>query len=78
MNCGPPPIETAYSPISWGWDDLQDSRPDSPLDFDKEPEQCNPWSFLDAADLTDLGQRPVDSVGAEATMGHGQLPLTRW
>ena len=73
---GPPPVETAYSPLTWSdLSDGQDSRPDTPLDFDNDPESFNPWSFLDSAaadDFAGLGQPPVDSAGAEATMGHGQ------
>jgi len=46
---GPPPMETAYSPFSdalWP-DEMQDSRPDTPLDFANEPELRNPWAFLE-------------------------------
>ena len=76
-NFGPPPRETAYSPISGLFDDLQESRPDTPFNFDDEPEQYNVFSFLDSEESTfgSLGQPPVDSSMAEATMGHGQLPV---
>lgn len=70
-DLGPPPIDAAYSPISWGADDIQDSRPDTPIDFDNDPEGYNPYAFLDELD-------PVESVvssRAEAAMGHGQLPV---
>ena len=74
-NFGPPPVETAFSLISWCSNDLEDSRPDSPIDFDIEPETFNPYAFLDSLELVDLGQPPVDSTVAEATSGHGQLPV---
>ena len=65
---GPPPVETAYSPLAWSdLSDGQDSRPDNPLEFDNNPELYNPWSFLVLAaadDNADLGQPTVDPVVA--------------
>lgn len=74
-NFGPPPVETAFSLTSWCSNHLEDSRPDTPIDFDIEPESFNPYAFLDSLEHVDLGQPPVDSTVAEATMGHGQLPV---
>lgn len=49
---------------------FQDSRPDTPIDFDNDPEGYNQYGFLDELE-------PMDSVVplAEAAMGHGQLPV---